>query len=204
MSTALTRSDRLKEPPIVGSWYLVPAILWNRNIWGETLDSEKLLSDLQSKGSKWWPVWGIKHNDADHFNFPALHYHIDPRFLTKRQIAEFTNRWSDRTWLQNVQAAPLNHLHLKAGPPRPVLRRMRCTIDHSEWGFGDRAAVISLNTAFVGKKCGSGKRGLVCPHRHFPLGSVKSRDGIVTCPLHGLRIDIETGKCVGPLPEAGP
>jgi Rieske [2Fe-2S] domain len=194
---ALQRVDRLKEPPVVGRWYLVPAILWDRNAPFVAGRSEKeTLTDLQlSRGARWWPVWGNKHSDVEHFNFPHLHYHVDPRFLTRRHIRETTS-WS-RTVLQSIQASPLNHADLKSGPPKPQLRRMRCSLSHSEWGFADAKAVIALNAAFTGKQCPSGKRGFVCPHKHFPLGTVESVNGVVTCPLHGMRIDAATGVCLG-------
>ena len=35
-----------------------------------------------------------------------------------------------------------------------------------------------------------------CPHRHGPLGDGMIDDGEVTCPLHGWRFDIRTGKGV--------
>jgi Rieske [2Fe-2S] domain len=196
----IQRSDRLKEPPVVGKWYMVPAILWNRNHgkWdtGDMSEAD-LIADLRnSNGAKWWPVWGIKHDDVEYFNFRHLHYHIDPRFLTKRHAAELVG-FGSRAVLQCAQAQPINHLHLRSGPPRPTLRRMRCTLDHSKWGFSDSSIVVEMNKSFAGKQCGSGKRGFVCPHKHFPLGSVKAINGVVTCPLHGLRIDAETGKCLG-------
>jgi hypothetical protein len=192
----IPRSDRLKEPPIVGKWYMVPAILWNRSYWG---GYEDVLHGLQTTlGAKWWPVWGIKHTDVKHFNFPTLHYHIDPRFLGKRHWAELRSESWHESALEKVQSSPINHTELPGGPPKPILRRMRCTMDHSEWQWAEQKTVASLNAEFAGKQCGSGKRGFVCPHKHFPLGSVKAVDGVVTCPLHGMRIDAETGKCLGP------
>lgn len=196
----LQRADRLKEPPIVGRWYLVPAILWNRNPpWGTSglPESEILHSIQKTKGAKWWPVWGIKHNDAEHFQFHALHYHVDPRFLTKRHIGEVRGGVYG-TALKALQASPLNHTGLQSGPPKPQLRRMRCSMAHAEWGHPDAKPVTELNATFAGTQCGRGKRGLVCPHRHFPLGSIEAIDGVVTCPLHGMRIDAATGKCLGP------
>jgi hypothetical protein len=196
---ALQRSDRLKGPPVVGHWYLVPAILWNRgstSLYGES--EYKILRGLESgPGAKWWPVWGHKHNDIEHFNFKPLHYHIDPRFLTKRHTKE---TWcsGSRTVLQELQAQPLSHTGLKSGPRKPTLRRMRCSLSHAEWGHPDALKVSDLNKDFAGQQCRSGKRGLVCPHRYFPLGSIEAIDGVVTCPLHGMRIDVATGKCLGP------
>lgn len=195
---SIPRSDRLKQPPVVGKWYMVPCILWSRRggIIGST--EEELLHNLQTHaGKKWWPVWGIKHNDVEHFHFANLHYHIDPRFLTKDHLVEVG--YTEHAYrLKDVQSGPINHTALISGPPKPTFRRMRCSMDHSEWQFSEGKAVIALNEAFVGKLCGSGKRGFVCPHKHFPLGSVKAINGVVTCPLHGMRIDAQTGKCIGP------
>lgn len=195
----LQRSDRLKEPPVVGCYYLVPAILWNRNApWGARDYSEKqILADLQdTKGAKWWPVWGSKHNDVEFFGFHPLHYHIDPRFLTKLQINK-SKGFGIRSALQNIQAQPLSHISLKSGPPKPQLRRMRCSMAYAEWGHADATTVTEMNIAFAGQQCAKGKRGFVCPHKLFPLGSIEAIDGVVTCPLHGLRIDAATGKCLG-------
>jgi nitrite reductase (NADH) small subunit len=36
-----------------------------------------------------------------------------------------------------------------------------------------------------------------CPHRGGPLGDGIVAERCVTCPLHGLRIDLETGEVVG-------
>lgn len=195
----IQRSDRLKEPPVAGKWYLVPAILWNRNApWNHPKSEEGILAQLQNtKGAKWWPVWGSKHSDDEHFNFPALHYHIDPRFLTKRHMTDCRHNRLGRTALQTVQASPLNHSGLKSGPPKPLLRRMRCTMVHAEWGFAGVGPVAALNESFKDQQCRSGKRGFVCPHRFFPLGSIEAVEGVVTYPLHGMRIDAATGRCLG-------
>lgn len=156
------------------------------------MTEEAVLRSLKAQGAKWWPVWGRKHNDIEFFNFPHQHYHIDPRFLNKRQWSDFS--WvSERTPLQYVQSQPLSHSGLPSGPPKPVLRRMRCTMAHSQWGHDGAEIVLEMNKAFSGRQCAKGKRGFVCPHQLFPLGSVQAVDGVVTCPLHGLRINAETG-----------
>ena len=36
----------------------------------------------------------------------------------------------------------------------------------------------------------------VCPHRGGPLGEGTVADGVVTCPWHGWRFEVRTGKCV--------
>jgi nitrite reductase/ring-hydroxylating ferredoxin subunit len=61
-----------------------------------------------------------------------------------------------------------------------------------------------------GKQCSVGGRAVavfrvggklhamdgVCPHRGGPLGEGAVADGIVTCPWHGWRFEVATGKCV--------
>ena len=36
----------------------------------------------------------------------------------------------------------------------------------------------------------------VCPHRGGPLGEATIENGIATCPWHGWRFEVRTGKCV--------
>ena len=38
-----------------------------------------------------------------------------------------------------------------------------------------------------------------CPHRGGPLGEGLVRDGVVTCPWHGYRFDLATGRSVEPV-----
>ncbi|MCK6479504.1 MAG: Rieske (2Fe-2S) protein [Planctomycetes bacterium] len=42
----------------------------------------------------------------------------------------------------------------------------------------------------------------VCPHRGGPLGEGAVENGIVSCPWHGWRFEVRTGKCVN-LPGGG-
>jgi len=37
---------------------------------------------------------------------------------------------------------------------------------------------------------------LYCPHRGLPLDAAPDADGIITCPWHGYRFDVRTGRCV--------
>ena len=47
------------------------------------------------------------------------------------------------------------------------------------------------------------ERGWICPHQATPLGSIEPVDGIIICPLHGLRIDAQTGIVVPSVSAAG-
>lgn len=197
----LPRADRLREPPIVGRYYSVPAIAWR---WAGAFDQELAGGDF------FWPVLGNKHDDLEFFDFPHKHYHVDPRFFTNRHWAQLGDRKYDNEGkkldengkLLTALARPLSSIHYSDWPPSPVFRRMRCSasgIIYSNWA-SRTVAVQSLNSKFAGKQCDSSVLGWICPHRQLALGSMEPVDGMITCPLHGLRIDATTGKCIGPIP----
>lgn len=95
----------LREPPVVGKFYLVPFIR-----------------------AKWfhyeadWPVYGPLHEDAKHFDFKHLHYHIDPRFIPQRVI-------DAKDW-RRVFGSPISFGDAQLNPPppkgRPREKRMKC------------------------------------------------------------------------------
>lgn len=163
---ALQRVDRLKEPPVVGQAYLVPTVFGQ---W------HHLLRD--------WPVLGLKHDDIEHLNFRPIHYHLDTRFL--------------RVSNNLIGHAPYEPLHSRGDVPLGPIKLARRTCIREPIAFnGPPEFQVRFQGAFAGTQCGKGKRGWVCPHKHFPLGSIKAVDGVLQCPLHGLRINAETGKCL--------
>jgi hypothetical protein len=163
----LERVDRLKEPPIVGQLYLVPTVF------GKFYN---LVRDFV--------VIGNRHEDAEFFDFGLEHYHLDFRFF----------RGSDPDFYR-VTSSPL---HAQGGYPltKPVLKRRKCLREQHIFD-GPSRIMSPFRNAFEGRQCAHGKRGWVCPHRHIALGSTPAIEGVITCPLHGLRIDAETGKCLG-------
>lgn len=184
---ALERADRLKSPPLLGKYYLVPALLWDWDFRGGT--------------EMWWPVLGYQHNDVQFFGIHEMHYHVDPRFLTRRH---WRCIWASSIYskLNVVISKPLG---LRSRPDgvreKPEPTRMRCSMVEVPYGHAHQMSVCSLNRHFDGTQCAKGKRGFVCPHKHIALGSIAPIDGVITCPLHGLRVDAETGICLGPITQ---
>lgn len=182
--------SELTTPPEVGKFYLVPAILMSR---------------FALAPEVWWPVHGSRHQDAEFFQFPHEHYHVDPRFLSRQhlhQIGDFMDRRGhgalERSYAQPVSPQFAAFPELKKPLPPPTLRRMRCKRLMPDYPYAGQDAIHRINAAFAGRVCKRGRLGLVCPHQQYPLGQqVPDADGIVTCPLHGLRIRAEDGVCVG-------
>lgn len=124
-----------------------------------------------------WPVIGPLHEDREHIKFDREHYHIDARFLSNRQMAV---------------GDPFNHpltLDRVVGPVRYVLRK--CHRTWPEYPAHKARFLPYLESAYAGERL---KPGLACPHKGAPLQGLEVHDGCVTCPLHGLRWCVETGK----------
>ena len=192
----------LTEPPVVGQFYRVPCV---RYWWHGRL--------------RWWPVVGPKHDDAEHLAFEKPHYHIDRRFLRESdfRVAGHQGRtrgeWARRLYPADTAfaAGPLHELpqdDFKGGPmPAPVLRKRQCLV--ADVGFPSIARAGEkferFHDAYQGRRCRRDAAGhLICPHKGARLGSLApDRNGIVTCPLHGLAINVETGVVVR-RPPGGP
>ena len=163
----LQRVTDLTEPPIVGQYYLVPTV---RGVWYNKI--------------RWWPVLGDKHEDAKFFNFKEQHYHLDRRFLPECDI--------ERATTAPLSASPTygRNLTLTDTPeykPRKCRRSMM-------WFPTLPLQVQKMQTSLAGAKCRTDAAGWVCPHRNFSLGSIAPDiNGVILCPLHGLRIDAKTG-----------
>lgn len=180
----IERADRQTAPLVEGRFYLVSTV---RGSWfGKIAD---------------WPVIGPLHEDREIFNFPWVHYHVDGRFLPRRPEWKVVETFS----------RPLHVGSTNSSLPRPVLRPRKCIRAHVPYcisGAGtyrDTRPIEALRERYAGHQCKHGKGGWICPHRNAPLGSIAPapdtiRDAagpriglVITCPLHGLRIEAETG-----------
>ncbi len=166
--------SELREPPVVGRRYMVPVV--------EYPYIGKV--DL-------WPTLGPLHHDKGDVGFEPVHLHLDVRFLSGKQ-ADFIRRKGWRTSVEGMAAtAPLNTSH--APPPgKPHLAALRCRVSSWVYSPPGRAPWLDKFDARYGKVADpiriKGGR-LLCPHRKVDLSSFPpDGDGIVTCPLHGLRV----------------
>lgn len=172
----------LREPPVVGRFYMVPAIFYRWN----------------GKDGH-WPVVGPLHEDREFFAFSLLHYHVDLRFLTASQW-KLATRNGYRRSLSSVVASdaehaagsqPLAHLDLPIPRGRPRLIRRRCRLNTRAYAFPNEPPIQRLNEHFGAPaepiRLRDGR--ILCPHRKADLSTYKpDKNGIITCPLHGLRV----------------
>lgn len=179
----------LDGPPTVGKLYLVPAVLMAR---------------FFGKPEIWWPVVGPMHTDVEFFNFQRPHYHVDVRFLTTRHRRQIGggNRFTDCPFGAAL-AVPVSASYALNSPdapppPEPVLRGMQCRRLGVAYPYAKTVQVAALNEAYRHDRARRNAAGhLICPHRGARIDQLPpDANGIVTCPLHGLRINLRTGACV--------
>lgn len=177
MMKRIKRVDQLKEPTIVGQYYIVPTI-------------DEIWYGYRSH----WPVIGPPHTDIEFFNFELVHYHIDGRFLSKRQL----DKAEGYGFPSVIQSAPVHAPRYTEGAklPHPVYKRLRCRSNHVEYVQHHQDPIKGIIAYYAGHQCDQGKAGWICPHRKASLGSINPINGIITCPLHGLQINAETGICL--------
>ena len=183
-----TRITELSEAPVVGEVYLVPTVThpWCRHV----------------KKPKAWPVFLPRHEDARFFGFTDDHYHVDPRFVSASDAKSVEGSWYSRSpeaidfILEITQSKPLAYRGVELA--EPVWRPRRCHRSHARYVFGSAKEVSDLRRHYAGQVALRNRHGWVCPHQHAALGSVApDRAGVITCPLHGLRISASDGLCLG-------
>ncbi len=169
----------------IGRYYMIPCVKTNR---------------LQRVGrGEWVPVIGPLHEDADIVGFPYPHWHVDWRFASKKQVQRigrgplgFDER---RLFAQPIQyhLSDGKTLLIESGPD-PILRRIKCKREMPAYPFAAaREAWLSkLEHAYAHCRL----KQKICPHRNLPLEGVEQHGDTVTCPGHGLRWHITTGKLV--------
>lgn len=165
----MERVDRITTPLLKGEYYWVPTV---HGRWRGQVAN--------------WPVIGPLHNDVEYFNHEWKHYHVDARFVRLSPELRLS------TFRSPLTAQP--YYDPKVLLPAPVFRRRKCHWPSIEYPHGAHERIQRLRKDFAGTQCHHGKGGWICPHQKASLGSITPIDGVITCPLHGLRIDAATGK----------
>lgn len=169
-----------REPLVSGRYYDVPCIHYT---WHNRLD--------------WWPVLGPRHKDKAFLGFDKWHYHIDGRFLAAAQRRKVLTQWTftaiEGDVFSIIENFPLNQRD-NDPPESPTMKRRKCwSAETGHYRHAGQPSIGKIAKHFSGRRCSRSTHGWVCPHQATPLGSIQPIDGVITCPLHGLRIDAQTG-----------
>lgn len=177
----LQKITDLREPPIVGKYYLVPTINY---VW------DHMFSE--------WPVMGPLHHDKE-IDFPSIHFHVDPRFLRGAQVKKAFKKLGS-FGVPNYNSMPIVPLYGRddSFPRKPTYKKRRCFSNEYIWHHNTTPKA----SAVVWQKWGDRPQAIhrpdgrmLCPHKKVDLSQFpKDADGSLICPLHGMRVWCDGGK----------
>ena len=176
---------------------------------------------------RWIPVLGPQHADVEFIGFPHQHFHVDWRFLDagSRRRADFYSGHLEALGGMVERKGPVMHeVHrtpvtsVTPDWPEGVDARRHYMIEDealqnvpkSAWFRWKRFTAKAVFPdyehslpSWLGPMYdayeGAELKGLVCPHRGASLEGLEvDSENCVTCPLHGLRWSLDTGRIARP------
>lgn len=163
----IQRIDKLVTPPIVGQGYLVPVFIHNDYDIGERFIA---------------PLINHLHNDKENDQHEP-HYHVDTRFIDyKRQLPIKRLHKLRDNWFYYKRIYPHEFENFKIEDY--YLQCYNSSISFITSPHLIHKSSLRHNCIYKGK----------CPHRGYDLSSQPIVNGVVTCPLHGLQFDANTGE----------
>lgn len=181
MASQYDKVEDVKRPLNKGELFLVPCIVGSDyHLLDWKIINGEPVANYPGKVSV-TPVINHPHNDKENGQ-PETHYHIDYRFLkheNDRHFPTVINRHSKYFFGKNIRPEEKIHGDLKYFP-LPVINEE----------FAGQTSVLQILQSKLKHKCiYKGK----CPHRGYDLSQVNAIDGKITCPLHGLEFDADSG-----------
>ena len=170
--------EDVKRPLLKGEKFLVPCLVERERV---ALDEEELWLDLTSKSTKSKlyisPVINHPHNDKENGQ-TNIHYHLDYRFIKHNNDGLFPT-------IQNKHSKHIFGKDTRLEQGYGNLEYFLLPVINTE--FSGVTPVNMIKKSKLKHKCiYKGK----CPHRGYDLSQVKAdKDGIKTCPLHGLKFN---------------
>lgn len=176
--------DDLTSPPVVGRTYLARCVFVPERIGA-------------SRRGLWWPVHGAAHTDAE-IGTPGKHYHLAMPLLGVHQaesLAEHDPMGIDLAWgyampvfVAGTSTASGETVGNAFTAERVFPRR--CRRPWPEYPAVAAQAITATLERLYPQALPSSMR---CPHRGINLAAVPARDGVITCPGHGLSWCAATG-----------
>lgn len=131
------------------------------------------------------PLIGPKHNDTEVLGFDPEHIHVDLRFVPRKYIDQIKVPPALRVVIFGKLESGLRYPDIK-------LREFVCL---REWPVFP-SEQLSRSKELSEHWSGVQMKKMICPHRGISLAACPVVNGVVTCPGHGLKWNVETGKLV--------
>ena len=185
----------LPDKPVVGTFYRRPCV---RAHW-------------PTNRIRWLPILGPVHSDPEHIRAEFQHVHVDYRFLNteiREYLSRLVRKFPDDLLHKRIYSTPISFVTPHDYEKPVALDEIhRLEIDPASWmsvrprkyqgpyppyPYENVSWLHGLSEAYADRTLINGH---ICPHRGAELtGIVPDEDGVVTCPLHGLRWCLRTGR----------
>lgn len=174
------RVETVKRQLKIGEKFLVPCI-------SEERDNKLFIT----------PVINHPHNDNENGQ-KEVHYHADYRFIKyTKEMEGWIGKYSNGKTIERIVVINSHSTHVYCQSRRPQIGV------HGTFGYyilpvineefvGVTSVELIKNSTLKHKCIHKGK----CPHRGYDLSQVVPIDGKITCPLHGLKFNSETGNLI--------
>ncbi len=125
------------------------------------------------------PVIGIAHRDPE-LGVDTIHYHIDDRFVSDDDLRKY---YPFKNIVPIVEQDECLDRRFK-------LKKM-CyrSINRSFKNGGELTKMQKFRDKLKSDSFKLDMNCKICPHRNILLEKIKSKGGIITCPMHGLKFD---------------
>jgi hypothetical protein len=180
----MKKVEQVNRPLKLGEKYLVPCLV-SYHFHEENIDEETLWLDLEpytlnsvyKNTISITPIINHPHSDIENGQ-KEIHYHKDTRFIDKRKPNyKSLYQFSQLPRGEVGKHGRIEYLEL------PVVSEL----------FDEITPVELIKNSKLKHKCiHNGK----CPHRGFKMNQVSPIDGILTCPLHGLKFNYKTKQMI--------
>lgn len=164
--------------------------------------------------TQWLPVIGSIHSDPDHVRADFLHAHIDYRFLTQKTRDHLIEKMEESNQILKIN--PIHSLPISVVWPLDVAKPIQISDDRLEhipensWlkvqsrqylgPFPEYPEhIVPWHRALSEAYADHTLVNAICPHQGTDLSGIEpDQEGVITCPLHGLKWRARTGRIVMP------
>ena len=162
-------------------------------------------SPLPDQDTEWTPIFGPLHSDADPIAFETPHWHIDWRFVSEKRM-KTTGGWIEEEHITTVISVDMlrplgfddegweGRQYEQKLPPGSKTAWSRIMVRKCHRGYFGTWHIEDLEIPWMKKLEAQyqgvtlgGRNGWKCPHKGVDLSQISVHDGVVECPLHGLR-----------------
>ena len=157
------------------------------------LDTRDIAIRHKRKVTRIGPIIDHPHNDIENGQSES-HYHLDTRFMMDQNNYPFldTHQFHDFLPGRVVEFFKFDRVTLQFLNKNNVRRELIPLLCYRNKQIRSTPVQLIAKSKLKHQCIHKGK----CPHRGMDLSQESPADGVITCPLHGLKFSAESGKLI--------